>query len=151
MTEKAKRFCLNIRMMILPAALAFLVSATAPSQLDQVVMQYNRAQREGDRPALERLLADDYILVTRNAAVKTKAQLIADLTETGLRLDSYIIEHPHRRRWRNGFLLAGEVHLNGTRAGRTFAAHIRLVDLWRLRGGRWQVVFSQVTPFPDGP
>ena len=136
------------------AACSIPVSATAATDpataLNAAVAEYNRAQQQGDRPALQRLLADDYILVTRNAAIKTKAELIADLTDTGLKLDSYVIEHPHRISSHDGLLLASEVHLHGMRGGQPFAAHIRLIDFWRLRAGHWQVVFSQVTPFAGG-
>ena len=42
-------------------------------------------------------------------------------------------------------LVGGETTLRGTDDGRPFAEHIRYSDIFQLRDGRWQVVYTQVT------
>ena len=119
-----------------------------PAALVQAMEDYDRAQVSGNRVELTRLLADDYVLVNGGAEIENKAQLIADFTDPAFKLSPYVVQHPNRIAWADGAVLAGEVELTGTNAGKPFVAHTRYADIWRLRAGRWQVVFTQVTRFP---
>ena len=138
-------------------AIASLSSAAAsgaprgealPPALARAMEDYDQAHVKGDRLELERLLADDYVLVNGGAEIENKAQLIADFTDPAFKLQPYVVQHPNRIVWNDGAVLAGEVELTGTNSGKPFLAHTRYADIWRLRGGRWQVVFTQVTRFP---
>lgn len=135
---------------LLFAAAAFsTASAPAlPRELARAAADYDAAQVAGDRAALERYLASDYMLVNGAAEVENKAQLIADFTDPAFKLNPYRVDHPIVRSWPGGAVLAGEVELTGTSAGKPFAAHTRFVDVWRLRGNKWQVVYTQVTRVP---
>ncbi len=119
-----------------------------PTALARAVSGYDAAQIAGDRKALERYLASDYMLVNGGAEIENKTQLIADFTDPSFKLDPYRVVHPIVRVWPNGAVLAGEVTLTGTSSGKRFAAHTRFVDVWRLRKNTWQVIFTQVTRFP---
>jgi ketosteroid isomerase-like protein len=123
-------------------------SAYFPLPLARAAAEYDRAQCAGDRPALERLLADDYVLVNGTAETENKEQLISDFTDPKFKLNPFVVENPQHILWQDGATLSGEVHLTGSSEGHSFQAHIRYVDVWRLRNGRWQVVFTQVTRYP---
>lgn len=123
-------------------------TAPLPQALERAVAGYDAAQVSGDRGALERYLADDYLLVNGAAETENKAQLISDFTAPGFRLKPFRVQNPIIRFWADGAVLAGEVSLAGTSDGKPFAAHTRFVDVWRLRAGKWQVVYTQVTRFP---
>ena len=45
-------------------------------------------------------------------------------------------------------MLAGLVHITGHASGKPFNAAFRFADIWAKRGGRWQVVFTEVTKLP---
>lgn len=120
--------------------------AEIPPALAQAVRDYDDAQIKGDAGALKRLLADDYALVNSHAEVEDKRQMIADYTAPGFRLDPYVVQKPIVRQWRGGAVVGGEVALSGTSAGAPFKGRIRFADVWRLRDGRWQVAFTEVTP-----
>ena len=70
-----------------------------PPDLAQAAHAYDAAQVKGDRAALERLLADDYLLVNSQGKLESKADLIADYTAPGFRLDPFTVEHEVRRLW----------------------------------------------------
>ena len=120
-------------------------AAGLPADLAAAVKGYDEAQIHGDRAALERWLADDYVLVNSTAERETKAQLIADDTAPGFKLDPYVVREPVERVWRDGAVMAGVVDLRGVDGGKPFAATIHFADIWAKRNGRWQVVFTQVT------
>ncbi|MBN8809392.1 MAG: nuclear transport factor 2 family protein [Sphingomonas sp.] len=122
------------------------VLATLPPALAAAVRDYDDAQINGDTRAFDRLLADDYALVNSRAQVENKAQMIADYTAPGFHLAPYVVEQPIVRLWSGGAVVGGEVALSGTSDGAPFTGRIRFADVWRLRGGRWQVVFTEVTP-----
>ena len=141
--------------MILRYAAVLLVSAAfaatpasakdLPADLATAVKGYDEAQIHGDRAGLERWLADDYTLVNSSAERETKAQLIADYTAPGFKLEPYVVKDPVERVWRDGAVMAGVVDEKGVDGGKPFAATIHFADIWAKRNGRWQVVFTQVT------
>ncbi|MGI9170323.1 MAG: nuclear transport factor 2 family protein [Caulobacteraceae bacterium] len=136
------------------AAIAFaLVAGRAlvaplPPDLARAATAYDQAQIKGDRAALERLLADDYTLVNSAGRLETKAQLIADYTAPGYRLDPFIVLQPVEKVWADGAVLGGLVTVSGVDGGKPYAATLRFADVWARRGGRWRVIFTQVAQPP---
>ncbi|MGA0602069.1 nuclear transport factor 2 family protein [Caulobacter sp. KR2-114] len=121
-----------------------------PPDLAAAVAAYDAAQVKGDGAALNRLLADDYVLVNSRAQVESKADLIRDDTTPGDTLKPYVVEDEVIRLWRDGAVLAGAVTLEGVSGGAPFKARIRFADVWARRDGRWQVAFTEVTKIPAG-
>ncbi len=117
-----------------------------PPDLSRAVNDYDEAQIKGDGGAMGRLLADDYTLVNSRGQVESKDQLIADDTAPGFHLKPYVVEQPIVRMWRDGAVMGGAVTLEGFSAGAPFKGRLRFADVWRKQEGRWQVVFTQVTP-----
>jgi len=138
--------------------LALLIAtstATAPAEdtvlppdLARAAADYDQAQMHNDGAALQRLLADDYTLVNGAAEISTKAEFIRDSTAPGFSLQPFVIEHAINRVWRDGAVLSGEVTARGTDGGKPYVSHMRFADVWAKRGGRWQVIFTEVTRFP---
>ena len=118
-----------------------------PPDLARAAADYDRAQIEGDRSQLERLLASDYQLVNGAGVVESREQFIAESAD--IKLDPFKVEHPIETVWNSGAVLAGEVHLSGTDHGKPFTAHFRFADVWRKDRGAWQVAFTEVTRFPS--
>jgi hypothetical protein len=142
------RTILMAAMLAAPAMASTQHSDPLPSDLAKAAAAYDRAQIDNDGPALQRLLADDYTLVNGGAAIYSKAAFIRDSTAPGFSLRPYVVEHAINKVWRDGAVLSGEVTLHGTDGGKPFTGHTRFADVWAKRGGRWQVVFTEVTRFP---
>jgi ketosteroid isomerase-like protein len=117
-----------------------------PADLAQAVRDFDDAQIGGDGPALNRLLADDFVLVNSRAELEDKRQMVADYTAPGFRLARYTVERPIVRQWRDGMVISGEVTLQGRSEGKPFKGRIRFTDVWRHKSGKWQVAFTAVTP-----
>ena len=133
------------------AALALLVApalalaGALPPDLAAAAHAYDAAQVNGDRTALERLVADDYVLVDGAGVVQSKAELIAGYVAPGFKLDPFVIEAPVEKVLGDTALLGGRVNMTGVDGGQRFALTVRFVDTWAKRDGRWRVVYSQVT------
>lgn len=131
-------------LVLLAVPVAALADAL-PADLAAAAHAYDAAQVNGDRAALERLVADDYVLVNGAGAVQSKAQLIADYVAPGFKLDPFTIEEPVEKVWGDAAILGGRVNMTGTDGGQRFALVVRFVDTWARRDGQWRVVYSQVT------
>ncbi|MGR4862497.1 nuclear transport factor 2 family protein [Caulobacter sp. LARHSG274] len=120
-------------------------AAPLPADLAAAAHAYDAAQVNGDRAALERLVADDYVLVNGAGQVQDKARLIADYVAPGFKLDPFTIEEPVEKVLGDTALFGGKVNMTGVDGGQRFALVVRFVDAWAKRDGQWRVVYSQVT------
>ncbi len=120
-------------------------AATLPADLARAVKDYDQAQINGSRIELERLLADDYTLANSSGQLETKAQLIADFTAPGYKLQPFVVQDPIEKVWNDGAVMAGVVRLQGTDGGKPFDATLRFADIWAKRNGKWQVIYTQVS------
>jgi hypothetical protein len=130
-----------------------MIAAAAPSapvnaQLARAVAEYDAAQIQGNRAALQRLLADDYLLTNSAGAVQTKPSFISDLTDPGFHLDPFVVIRPIARTWAATALRGGVVKLTGMSGGRPFESCLRFMDVWHKQGAVWRVAYSQAMRAP---
>lgn len=132
--------------MVIAGALFWLAGAVAdvPPALLAAHHAYDAAQVRGDRAELERLVAPDYVLVNSRGAVEDKAELIRGYTAPGFKLDPFKVEHEVRQLWPGGGVFGGVATITGTEGGKPYRLRLRFADIWALRDGKWQVVYSQV-------
>lgn len=123
--------------------------AMLPPELAKAVAEFDRAQMQGDGAALQRLLADDYVLFNSRALVQDKASFIRDYTAPGYSLKPFTVDDEVVRHWPGGAVLGGVVTLEGSSGGKPYKVRLRFADIWRERGGQWQVVFTQATRVPS--
>lgn len=142
-----RRFILLGMAPLIVAASAFAGNALPPD-LARAASEYDRAQVHGDRVALTRLLADDYVLINSRARVENKAQLIADYVAPDFRLNPFTVKHPVTKVWGNAAILSGVARLTGMSGGKPYDVTLHFADVWRRSQGRWQVVFTEVTAVP---
>lgn len=109
---------------------------------------YESAQIAGDAAALDRLIADDYVLVGSDGVRQSKAELIAFWTADGFDPAPVTVTEPVEHFWSDGAALGGTVTLSGIQGGEPFSVTIRYIDVWALRDGEWRVIYGQTTRVP---
>ena len=114
-----------------------------PPDLAAAARAFDEAQVKGDGAALERLLADDYLLVNSQGQTETKAEFIRDYTADGFSFAPFTIEKPVEKVWAMGAVLGGVVDAKGTSEGTPYAVRLRFADVWAKRDGKWQVIYTQ--------
>jgi hypothetical protein len=138
----------NARAALLIAAMLLGSAANAadlPADLAKAVKDYDEAQIHGDKAELQRLVADDYTLVNSSGRIQNKAELIADYTAPGYKIEPFEIMQPVEKVWSEGAVLGGVVDLRGTDGGKPFAVKLRFADIWAKRNGKWQVIYTHVS------
>jgi len=134
---------------ILALSAASALGSELPPDLAKAVRDYDRAQFQNDIPALERLVADDYVLVNSNATVENKQQFLADFNLLGFKIDPYVIEQPVEKVLGDAAVIGGLVHLSWTQDGKHQTRLLRVAYVWVKRDGHWQATYTQVTRVPQ--
>jgi len=124
------------------------LAADLPPDLATAVRDYDRAQFGNDVATLDRLVADDFVLVNSNASLEDKAQFLADFNLPGFKIEPYLIEQPVHKVWRDGAVIGGLVNLRWTQDGKHQRRQLRVAYVWVKRDGRWLATYAQVTGIP---
>ena len=113
--------------------------------LVQAMKDYDAAQLHGDRAEMERLVADDYLIV-RTGGLGDKASLLYNVSHPGVKTDPFVIVNPFTRNYGTTVITGGWCDLHGTDGGKPFSQKTRFADVWNKRNGRWWVVMTTLTP-----
>jgi hypothetical protein len=107
------------------------------------------AAQDAPPPALEALLAEDFLWVRGSGAVGGRSEFIRALSTGDLDIEPF---RPREARWfvsGDQALLTGLNILQGCTNGVRFTDPHRFGDLWQLQGGRWRLLYAQVTRTAD--
>ena len=119
--------------------------------LAHAAQRYDWAQEgKGNRPELEKLVADNYQLVRASGKVTGKAGLIDLICHPGSYTNPYTVEAPFVRDLGDTVILGGWVRLSGTDGGKPFEQKARFADIWHNGVKGWQLMYTQVT-LADAP
>ena len=113
-----------------------------PADLAKAAAEFDLAQVKGDGAALQRLLADDYLLINSQDRREDKAQFIADYTAKGFTMEPFAIDDQVIKVWADGAVLGAAVTMKGMSDGKPYSVRIRFSDIWAKRGGKWQVIYT---------
>ena len=138
-------FGLAVLVLAASPALALPDYSDLPADLAKAATQYDEAQLQNDGAALNRLLADDYKLVSRAGMVLDKAQFVAHSTDPAFKLLPFSIDQPLHTAWADGAVLGGKVNYRFLDHGKPGAQLLLFADIWAKRGGVWRVVYTQVS------
>lgn len=137
---------------LLLALVAPLLIAAAPdteSEVKAAAQAFDQAQLAGDKAVLERMVADDFIIVRGSGRRADKRDFIAGWTTPGVTFQPLQIQDPvYVRLGPDAAIVGGRVELHGAENGKPFVERFHFSDVFARRAGRWQVVFVQVTPTP---
>lgn len=115
---------------------------TLPADLAEAAVLFDTGQVKGDRAALEKVLADDYLLINSRDQREDKADFIRDYTAPGFTMEPFTIDDQVIRVWDDGAVLGGVVTMKGMSEGKPYSVRLRFSDIWAKRNGKWQVIFT---------
>ena len=114
--------------------------------------RYQTAVKNHDAATMDRILADDFILVTGKGVVHTKAELLAEARSTDV-----VYEHQEGTRqtvrlWGSTAVVTALLWVKGNDKGKPFDYKLWFSDTYvRTRSG-WRYVFGQASiPLPAAP
>ncbi len=133
----------------LVASLLCLCPVVLRAQVEDSVRSVEMSRRDallaGDTVALSKMIAPDFIEISRLGTVRTRADNIRDIASGALRLTSIKYDSLNVRIYGDVAVLTGIADNTGTMRGFPFAGKIRYTRVFVRRDGRWQAVLMQQT------
>jgi len=111
--------------------------------------QYQAAVEKNDAAAMDRILADDFVLVTGSGKTQSKAELLE-----AARSGRTLYEHQDDtlrtiRLWGDTAAVTARLHANGTEDGKPFEYTLWFSDTYVRTPSGWRYVFGQASlPLP---
>lgn len=149
----SRAYCSRATVMVLSLVLAlhgWPLAAQPGNAVEDSVRTIERARGEalvrGDTAALSRMVADEFVEITRLGTVRAKADNIRDIASGALKLTSVKYDSLVVRLYGDVAVLYGVADNVGTFRGFPFTGKIRYMRIFVRRDGRWQAVAMQQTP-----
>ena len=131
-------------------AALLLVWGTARAQVEDSVRAVEMSRRQAllaaDTVALSRMIAPDFIEISRLGTIRTRADNIRDIASGALHLTSINYDSLNVRIYADVAILTGIANNTGTMRGFPFSGKVRYTRVFVRRDGRWQAVLMQQTP-----
>jgi hypothetical protein len=119
--------------------------ADAASELTQIEHQLVKLWVDGNRDAVDAILAHDWSVIDLTGRVLTKAQLMKEFGSRDRRIESGSIDDIKVRVIDEIAVVTGRSVLTGSYQGKQASVVQRFTDVFAKREGRWQAVASQGT------
>jgi ketosteroid isomerase-like protein len=120
--------------------------STPEDSVRAVELSRAQALQRADTAALSRMVADEFVEISRLGQLRTKADNVRDIASGDLRLLSVKYDSVAVRIYGDVAVLRGIADNAGTFRGFPFTGKIRYLRVFIRRDGRWQAVAMQQTP-----
>jgi len=116
-------------------------------ELLQLEDEFARAVASNDADALDKLLADDWIIVEPDGGIIDKARFLEVIRSGALSHESMESTDSKIRVYGSTALVTGLTTSEGKFMGQDFTSCERATDIFVKQADRWQCVFTQLTRF----
>lgn len=112
--------------------------------------QYQAAVKENDAATMDRLLAEDFVLVTGSGKTYTKADLLDEARSEQVHYEHQEDTDQTVRIWRDTAVVTAKLWEKGTNQGKPFDKTVWFSDTYVHTPTGWRYVFGQSSlPLPD--
>lgn len=115
-------------------------------EIRRLNLEYDNAILHQDAAALERLLADDFVVTKMGGKLSNKAQEVADARSGETKFEVGRSEDVKVRFYGSTAIVNGRWIEKNTTKGKTFDGTHLYTTVYAKRNGKWQIVSDQVTP-----
>ncbi len=118
----------------------------------QLDAQYQAAVEKNDAPVMDRILADDFILVTGAGKTLTKADLLEEARSRRIVYEHQDDTDQTVRIWGNTAVVTAKLRAKGAENGKSFEYTLWFSDTYVRTSAGWRYVFGQASlPLPKAP
>jgi ketosteroid isomerase-like protein len=153
MKTKARLFLLAATALCLLAAMAAGATLSDASDDEKTVAaldtQYQAAVERNDAATMDRILADDFVLVMGSGQTQSKADLLAEARSGRTIYERQDDTLQTVRVWANTAVITARLHAKGTENGKPFEYTLWFSDTYVRTAAGWRYVFAQASlPLP---
>jgi len=114
--------------------------------------QYQRAVKNNDAATMDKILADDFVLITGRGQTATKADLLKSARDGTVVWEQQDELEQHVRVWGDTAVVTALLWLKGTRAGKPLDYKLWFSDTYVRTPAGWKYVLGQASlPLPAAP
>jgi len=147
-----------LRAAITLAGLAALLSPSAPAATHDAKAvaaldtEYQAAVKVNDAATMDRILADDFVLVIGSGKTFTKADLLESARKKEVQYEHQEDTEQTVRVWGDTAVVTAKLWLKGTQDGKPFDRTLWFSDTYVRTPHGWRYVFGQASlPLPTSP
>jgi ketosteroid isomerase-like protein len=144
-----KRFSVIVAVVVLALAARALMlgqASKAEQQVRELRNTLNQALRKADVATLDKVFADEFIIIRPNGMAVTKADAVKDVESGKTRFESIEELDSKTHIYGNAAVTTSLEKMTGQVGGNPFDRQMRNTYVCIKRDGRWLVVLRQMTP-----
>jgi ketosteroid isomerase-like protein len=126
----------------------FLAGAQDSSKIIAMENLWNRAELNNDAPAVQLLLADDFVMTVAEGILYNKSQIVASVADKSYRPEALQSSDMVVHYYGNTAVLTGAYYEKGIDKGKPWVRRGRFTDTWMNLNGRWQCIASHFSVKP---
>ncbi len=119
-------------------------------EIEGLESQWRNAVLNNDVAVIDQLLADDYLGVTANGTLETKADAIAMRRSGNIRISELQPTDTKVRVYGNTAVVTSRVQLAGTSDDHDISGTYRYTRVYNKRSGAWKIVSFEASRIPPG-
>jgi ketosteroid isomerase-like protein len=112
-------------------------------------MQWRDAVVHHDVRVMDRLLADDYLGISANGTVETKAEELAQSRAGTLRIQSLNLSDIKVRVYGNTAVVTSRAELTGANGQSDISGNYRYTRVYNKRYGKWKIISFEASRIHD--
>jgi hypothetical protein len=131
------------------AATMFFAASVALADDAETVLRLDReisvATWTADPVWFEENLAEDYVLITPTGGVKSKRDIVRELSAPGMRMDPFDTSEVQLRMYGDSAVVTGRMKQKFVMGGARYTNDVRYTDVYVKRKGRWLLVSAHAS------
>jgi ketosteroid isomerase-like protein len=132
-----------------PALFAHHDNASSHREVEALEQDWRRALLSSNVAELDHLLADDYLGVTANGTLETKADLLATRRSGTVRLQQLDLTDLKVRVYGDTAVVTSRAELSGSNGGTDISGRYRYTRVYNRRNGQWRIVSFEASRIAD--
>jgi len=125
-------------------------SASQHKEIEVLEQDWRRALLSANVPEIDHLLADDYLGVTANGTLETKADMLAMRRSGTIRFSQLDLSDLKVRVYGDTAVVTSKAEVSGVNGGTDISGRYRYTRVYNRRNGQWRIVSFEASRISDG-
>lgn len=118
-------------------------------EIETIEEQWRNAMLNNNVGDMDKLMADDYIAITANGTIETKAQALAARKAGTLRITKIDLSDSKIRIYGDTAVVTSRAEINGKNGASDISGHYRYTRVYNYRLGQWKIVSFETSRMRD--
>ena len=131
-----------------PARAGFPHREGLHKEIESLELEWRQALLSDDLPAIENLLADDYLGISANGTLETKDDVLAAKRSGSLKITAMSLSDIKVRIYGDTAVVTSRVQLTGKNGDHEISGRYRYTRVYSNRHGQWKIVSFEASRVP---